>query len=536
MKNLARIAFPFIGVFGLPIAALAAPSITLHPYDVPAEVGVPYQWEANAAYVGVHDSTGADVLSWGVYTDDTYTDPVDAGPCVQDPSFGVDSDTGQAWNTPGGGCFYYDGDGVYGGPDEGVPPGSDDVQFHYLAPLSGTETLYVQACYYYNDFEDSVCGQSTSPVIPPTPGPTTTHIETVEPPQGDVIATSTAATIGATGYINENDYASSSISVVLSWRNNGCSSNALVGPAYSSALGGVQVPCVQGTLTFPIDSAGDFDVSSTTALLQIGVYTLNTSIQNKEKVGFWSNVYHFLFDSITGDQPPGSGTLAATTTSFTVGTTTAYDILAASVASSSAAFLGATYSECSIDFPISWGNVQNCINAFFRGPMDYIYGLLQNNVYTFLHAAPWGYATRTVEILVGSNATTTLPSIAVSVPTGLPGAGATIDFTPWTPISNAVSKIDTTRVSTIDGSPLEKFEFYWNTMWYIVFAFWFIKKLMGSFEAGDFGTEGREHYGQTGGIRGRLGRNAQEFTKHSRRKLFGHYKITKGSMGQDVYR
>jgi len=97
----------------------------------------------------------------------------------------------------------------------------------------------------------------------------------------------------------------------------------------------------------------------------------------------------------------------------------------------------------------------------------------------FLYRAPWGYATLVTDGLTGALATTTLPSLYVSIPENLPMGGHPFDFSPWGPIEDAVHKIDTTEVDTIDGSPLAAFEGYWNTMWLLVFGFWLFRELYG---------------------------------------------------------
>jgi len=106
--------------------------------------------------------------------------------------------------------------------------------------------------------------------------------------------------------------------------------------------------------------------------------------------------------------------------------------------------------------------------------------------HVLLSCVPWGYATRVYVILTSDTSTSTLPSIAVSVPSELPGGGEIIDFTPWAGIEAAVTKIDETEVETIDGSPLAMFEFYWNIMWSLVFAFWLMREFYSAYELGDF--------------------------------------------------
>jgi len=92
-------------------------------------------------------------------------------------------------------------------------------------------------------------------------------------------------------------------------------------------------------------------------------------------------------------------------------------------------------------------------------------------------------------------------------------AGATIDFTPYTHIQSALTAIDTAEVDTIEGSPLDKFLYYWDLMWKIVLVLWIIRRIYGAWGDGDF-----EDIGFVGGdAHGRMrkdvhGRTYQEWS------------------------
>jgi len=82
-----------------------------------------------------------------------------------------------------------------------------------------------------------------------------------------------------------------------------------------------------------------------------------------------------------------------------------------------------------------------------------------------------------------------------TVPAGLPMGGTTLpDFAPWDGIEVAVAQLDVDDVPTMEQSPLDQFEFWWNFMWCLVFAFWLIREFYGLVEAGDF-EDLSEHMG-----------------------------------------
>ena len=83
---------------------------------------------------------------------------------------------------------------------------------------------------------------------------------------------------------------------------------------------------------------------------------------------------------------------------------------------------------------------------------------------------------RTYDIFTETTSTSTLPSIAVSIPSGLPMSGTVIDFTPYTHIASAVDRLSIDNVETMEDSPMDTFLYWWNLMWLIVFGLWLIRE------------------------------------------------------------
>lgn len=109
--------------------------------------------------------------------------------------------------------------------------------------------------------------------------------------------------------------------------------------------------------------------------------------------------------------------------------------------------------------------------------------------HTLLYAWPLGYAMFTYDILRGATSTAT-SSIVIThtVPMGMPGEGSTITLNAGTGLQDAVSNINALTISTIDGQPVDVFLSYWEMLWKIIFAFWLIKELWGTFGV-SFGQE-----------------------------------------------
>lgn len=237
--------------------------------------------------------------------------------------------------------------------------------------------------------------------IPPTEAHDT-HFITVTPADGATIATSSAATFGATGYITDADYGSAGADVVLKY---------LPKSAQQSAV--ACFDCLATTLTFHITGAGFFSFSTTSPALTKGEYTMYSSI-----VANSFTITAFGFNLF-----PTSVSRSATTTQFTADAATSYDIFVSNMArdlknaidlstgSTSCAVATFVFTDC-LHF-IFWPNVAMMLpplTAFKDGFLSYF---------------PFGYVTRVVEIVTGTVATSSLPTTCAPLTLGAGDATTT---------------------------------------------------------------------------------------------------------------
>jgi len=76
-------------------------------------------------------------------------------------------------------------------------------------------------------------------------------------------------------------------------------------------------------------------------------------------------------------------------------------------------------------------DLAKCLYALVIPSMTDVVSLLNTATSTLLARMPFGYFTRLTTILLAPVATSTLPSVILTVPDDLPGAGKTLDLTPW---------------------------------------------------------------------------------------------------------
>lgn len=328
----------------------------------------------------------------------------------------------------------------------------------------------------------------TADVPPPIPV-FPTRIDTVDPYDGETVATSTPTTFGATGRVDDADYVDEMTVSIRYYNEAGIASNGMVGPL---ASGGGQALCnmmpdwlctptdealqtslVNGLFEWDIDSAGSFSFSTTTTLFQVGEYTMVTQI-NRPTGSFLG----FSF---------GSSVFVSTTTSFMVATTSKFDVFQNEINQQiDDIFNQASVAECTVDFSTAFGltDFGDCITYLFTASGSFIGQKLQENMASLLSRAPWGYGTRVYVILTQPYATSTLPSLAFEIPEQLPMGGSTFDFSPWSPTESTVTMLSTTEMPNVEGTVMENFLHWWNIMWYVVFGLWLLREIYGEF--GDY--------------------------------------------------
>lgn len=239
---------------------------------------------------------------------------------------------------------------------------------------------------------------------------TNTRIDTVTPADGSTIATSTAATIGATGYVNANDYQSGMFLRVKYAR-------------FSSYQAATANPDnLFTTVEFPITTYGAFSFSTTTPIIGVGDYRLLTEIRQPSITNNIINFFGF-------GQFANIGISFASTTRFTAAHANSYDTFVASTSASIDDYIansGYNWDVCNMtDF--STFSFQECFFLLFIPQTQPIMDTLTDFKNRFLTYAPWGYVTRIIVIATGNATSTDTMGISlratITMPIGDPTTG-----------------------------------------------------------------------------------------------------------------
>jgi len=121
---------------------------------------------------------------------------------------------------------------------------------------------------------------------------TSTHFESFTPNLGTTtpVATSTAFTFGATGYVSSDDFSTSSTKLYIRYRQ-----LTGMGIRGNSSFGS------NGDFFLPITSSGEFDLSTTTSVLQTGVYAAYYAIEVPRFTLFGINILTNTVQSAIGN-------------------------------------------------------------------------------------------------------------------------------------------------------------------------------------------------------------------------------------------
>lgn len=251
----------------------------------------------------------------------------------------------------------------------------------------------------------------------PPPPDYSTHIVSVSPLGNSTIATSTSASVGAHVYINGSDYADGDHVQIKFVRQ-------------SSSQAAVASPNLLFTVfDFVATTSGDSYFSTTTPLLDVGRYSMTTTLYAPN--GIIGSALNW-FGGFYGDSTLGDATLIATSTSFVVSQLSDYDVFVASTTQAITNYLASSTVSLASCTSFSGFNLGDCMNLIFVPQSAPITQLFTNFRDGFLTYAPWGYVTRLVTIFTGG-AITSLPVISYqagsSSPLVLHNAGIlTIDF------------------------------------------------------------------------------------------------------------
>jgi hypothetical protein len=253
----------------------------------------------------------------------------------------------------------------------------------------------------------------TTPTIPN--GGMFTRITATVPNGGSTIATSSAATVGATVFIKAEDFKAGEF-IRLSIRRNQDNQSSVSNP-----------DLITKTINFSDVTHDQYTiVSTTTPLTREGVYTMQADLRS---TSFVASVLGFF--GLNGLADPGL--IVSTTTTFIVGAPTSYDNFIASTTGAISDFLASTTLDIGVCDNWTKFSLINCLSLIFTwqdAPMQKELGHIHDTVSSF---APWGYGTRFMEI-IANPATTSIPAFSYTFPANFPGAifaGQTFSFDPW---------------------------------------------------------------------------------------------------------
>jgi len=237
-------------------------------------------------------------------------------------------------------------------------------------------------------------------VIYDSAGSGATRIIAANPLDKATVASSTSGTIGVKINVNTPQWTQALAQNAGNWFVH----ITLTSPIKPNVLGGAFASGNSKDFNFPINTSDVINFATTTDLSTLGDYTMNIEIVQPS----WLSTYLSWFGF--------SGTvLDATTTRFTVVNQTGFDTLNSSSTSIIDQFLASTSPQLIASCAsFTSFDLADCLNLLFI-PQPSTFGYVLADVNGILQFAPWGYATRAVNILSGT-ATSSFPEIVAGIP------------------------------------------------------------------------------------------------------------------------
>jgi len=300
---------------------------------------------------------------------------------------------------------------------------------------------------------------------------THTRIVTNIPSDGATVASSTPVTIGATVYINTNDYVDG-LELIVKF--------AYMGDYQS--LSGASPELFYMTYHFPITAAGSTTVSTTTSITRVGQYSLVTTLHNNGPIVrlSWANGLIITNRNILSNE-----------SHFTVDRYSGYDTFVASTTEAIQAFYASSSIAMSSCNTISEFSLTNCLSLLLLPQAEPIKVQLQNFRDGFLSVFPLGYVTRAVTIMATAPEKD-LPDLFIPMPCFISiSCGLSFDLTPWDKLTGDTSILGTATNPDTGDTLRDIVGTGWANFVYLVFFIGLISELLGLGRA-TIGTEMRE--------------------------------------------
>lgn len=292
-----------------------------------------------------------------------------------------------------------------------------------------------------------------------------TKIISVDPYDGETVATSTALSFTVTGYVAEQDFADGDYirMHVVHDENRLCQGTGI---AFLQACGRSQNPF---TLTFENPVDGYFTFTATSSVLYAGNYSVTTEIIHPR--WYW-------FDQI----------IVATSTYFVAVAPTVYDNVANFHGNSTSSpfnpgYATTTQAVGAVCSPLTFQfNIGDCILGLFYPSPAHVSGWAVSMRDLIFTKFPLGYVYDFVSII----STTTVGSLQVidaTLPAGVVGAGSHIRLD----LTNSLDFIlnaTTSSFNNVSASSTDTFfditNYYWEIVVYVLLGFYILRRILGS--------------------------------------------------------
>jgi len=141
-------------------------------------------------------------------------------------------------------------------------------------------------------------------------------------------------------------------------------------------------------------------------------------------------------------------------------------------------------------------NITPCFDSYTSNEcLKYRFEELANAV---IYAPPLGYGAYLVNMLISTTTSSTPIEMTLTFSSTSPAYGASLNLNASAGLEASIASLRAMDIPTMDNNPFDQFMLYWNRIWYILLAFYILRRIYGTFDI----NLGAGNYQKSGSING----------------------------------
>lgn len=125
-------------------------------------------------------------------------------------------------------------------------------------------------------------------------------------------------------------------------------------------------------------------------------------------------------------------------------------------------------------------SITPCFDSYTSN--DCLKSRFEELVNAVIYAPPLGYGSYLVHMLISTTSSSTAIEMTLTFSSTSPAYGSSLNLDASTGLAEAIASIRAMDIPTMDNNPFDQFMIYWNRIWYILLAFYILRRIYGTFD------------------------------------------------------